>query len=240
MKQIAVVVPLIPLIACSHAPQVEQPAVATKPPALRCCVMQDLSGSIAETRTPRLTEAELRSLLGLVMARGGEVAFGIIQDRSDRPLLRLAVGEPPPPPPPEPANPLYRRRWKAQRADAERARQAWDGEQQDRVAAFLKEIAARLEGPLARSTDVCGAIRRCDLMLGEPSTSPVIRYMLLVTDGEHNLRRSVCPETVADTTRLLLVNGSGLQGIVERYRPLRFEAVSAAVKYIQEDTIREP
>jgi len=30
------------------------------------------------------------------------------------------------------------------------------------------------------------------------------------------------------------VNGSAVQGIVERYQPIRFESIEAAIKYIKE------
>lgn len=236
MKHATLLLSLILLLGCSRTRQAQQPAPAAKPPTLRCCVMQDLSGSIAETRTPRITEAELRQLAELVMARGGELAFGVIQDRSDRPLVRLTVGEPPPPAPPEPHNPLYRRRWEQQRAEAEGARRAWEAEQQKRAAAFLQQVQARLEAPLAPYTDVCGAIRRCDLMLAEPSRQSATGFLLLSSDGQHNVRRSECPPSLAAQARVLLVNGAGLEGIVERYRPARFESIGAAIKFIKESS----
>lgn len=231
MNQAALLLSMIILLGC-HAPRVQRPAPMAKR-VLRCCVMQDLSGSIAETRTPRITEAELRQLVELVMTRGGELAFGLIQDQSDRPLVRLEVEQPPPPAPPEPHNPLYRRRWERQRAEAEGARRAWEAEQQKRAASFLQQVQGRLQAPLAPYSDICGALRRCDLMLAEPSGDSATGFLLLISDGQHNVR-SECPASLAAQARLLLVNGSGVQGIVERYRPLRFESIGAAIKFIKE------
>lgn len=227
---------LIVMTSCtSPGPQPPEPARDPKPAAVRCCVMQDLSGSIQGTRTPTITEPELRALLDFIAARSGDLGFGIIQERSDRTLVRVVASEPPPPAPPEPHNPLYRPKWQQQRAEAERARQAWEAERKTREEAFLQEVKARLKAPLSRSTDVCGAVRRCNLMLAEPTSSATIKFFILVSDGQHNIKRELCPEALAGDIRLLLVNGSGVQGILKRYKPVRFESFTAAIRYIQEN-----
>jgi hypothetical protein len=234
MKAFAIAPILIILAGCTASEQAHPPAQDPSPALLRVCVMQDLSGSIVETRTPRISQAELKALTELVKARGGELGFGIIQEQSDRGLVRFAVDERPAPPPPEPHNPLYRPRWEQQRQQAEAERNRWEAQMKLKEQGFLKEAQARLASPLARRTDVCGAIRRCDLMLAEPCPAGTLRFLMLVTDGLHNVRGSACPESLAANTRLLLVNGSGVQGIVERYQPIRFESIEAGIKYIKE------
>jgi len=235
MKELAIAgILLITLAGCNTTEQAHPPAQHAGPAPLRVCLMQDLSGSIVETRTPRISQAELKALTELVKARGGELGFGIIQEQSDRGLVRFAVDERPAPPPPEPHNPLYRPRWEQQRQQAEAERNRWEAQMKLKEQGFLKEAQARLASPLARRTDVCGAIRRCDLMLAEPCPAGTLRFLMLVTDGLHNVRGSACPESLAANTRLLLVNGSAVQGIVERYQPIRFESIEAAIRFIKE------
>jgi len=235
MKKLVITAILITLAACNSTEQTQPPAEDPGPAPLRACVMQDLTGSIVETRTPRITEGDLRALIDLIKDRGGELGLGIIQERSDRGLVRFAVDERPAAPPPEPHNPLYRPRWERERQQAEAERNRWEAGLNTKVEAFLKEAHARLQARLAGATDVCGAIRRCDLMLAEPSKPETISFLVLISDGQHNVRRSACPESLTENARLLLVNGSDVQGIVEKYQPTRFESIAAAIKYIKEE-----
>jgi hypothetical protein len=234
MKKLVITAILITLAACTSTEQAQPPAEDPGPAPLRVCLMQDLSGSIVETRTPRITEPDLKALTNLIKDRGGELGFGVIQEQSDRGLARFVVDENPAPPPPEPHNPLYRPRWERELQQAEAERNRWEADMKNREEGFLKEAQARLASPLARRTDVCGAIRRCDLMLAEPCPAGTLRFLVLISDGLHNVRGSDCPESLAANTRLLLVNGSAVQGIVERYQPTRFESIEAAIKYIKE------
>jgi hypothetical protein len=234
MKELAIAAILITLAGCTATEQAQPPAHDPGPAPLRVCVMQDLSGSIVETRTPRITESDLKALTNLIKDRGGELGFGVIQEQSDRGLARFVVDENPAPPPPEPHNPLYRPRWERERQQAEAERNRWEADLKTRVGAFLKEAQGRLEARLAGATDVCGAIRRCDLMLAEPSKPDTINFLVLISDGQHNVRRSACPGSLAANGRLLLVNGSAVQGVVEQYEPTRFESIEAAIRYIKE------
>lgn len=235
MKRIVTIVSTVALLSCGRPtppPAAEAQATATARP-LRCCIMQDLSGSIADNRVPRITPAELQELAGMLSESGGELGFGILQEQSDRTLVRLAVEQAPPPPPPRPQNPLDLELWERERQKAEQARLAWQAEQQRRTEAFLRQAEARMQGKLAQRSDVCGAIRRCELMLAEPTPADSLRVLMLVSDGLHNVRDSACPERLAPQTTLLLINGSGLQGVVEAYRPLRFESFTAAIRHLR-------
>jgi hypothetical protein len=234
IRKLAIVATLIPLVNCAAADPAQRASGDPSPAPLRICVLQDLTGSIVDTRTPKIADSELRALIDLIKERGGELGFGVIQERSDRGLARLAVGDPPAPPPPKRRNPWYLETWERARQQAEAARQRWEEDLETRVEAFVREVQSRLEAPLARATDVCGALRRGDLMLAEPSPADTQRFLVVISDGQHNVRRSTCPDSLAANARLLLVNGSAVQGLVERYEPTRFESIAAAIAFIQE------
>jgi hypothetical protein len=71
-------------------------------------------------------------------------------------------------------------------------------------------------------------------MLAEPVSHATEDFMLLVTDGLHNVRQSPCPDALRSSARMIVVNGEGLMGILESYKPVRFEAVDAAIRYIRD------
>jgi hypothetical protein len=195
--------------------------------------MQDLSGSIAENRVPKITRAQLEGLLDTVLKHGGELGFGVVQEQSDRTLVRFSVEELPPPLPPKPHNPLYQERWKRERQQAEQAWASWEADHRKKAETFLLEAEARMQARLSRTTDICGAIRRCDLMLAEPAPRETLRVLLLVSDGLHNVRKSTCPSSLAPGTTVLLVNGAGLQGVVQPYEPTSFESIEAVIKHLK-------
>lgn len=210
------------------------PSQAPEPrPRVRICLMQDRSGSIHQTRTATITAEDLAALVAIVRERGGELALGIIGERGDLPLLRLPIEPPPPPPSPPPRNPIKRRKWEEERRKYESKRQAWEETIKAREEAFMKEAEERLQAKLSRISDVCGGIRRCDLMLAEPYGAPTVDFMVLVTDGLHNVRGSACPETLNSQARVLLVNGAATTGAVERYKPMRLESVKSAIQFIK-------
>lgn len=210
----------------SRAPQ---PASGAKP-HVRLCIIQDTSGSILQTRTVILRpEEHIRPLLKLVTRRGGEVGFTIVAERSDKPLARFPATEPLEPEPKPPGNPLLRSRWTV---EVLRPWQTRSQELEKRVLRFLDEVKARLKGPLASKSDVCGAVRRCDLMLAEPYSRPATRTMLVVSDGLHNVRTSRCPVPLLSQAQVIVVNGEGELGVLKLYRPIRFESPGPAVEYI--------
>ncbi|MDR7442890.1 MAG: hypothetical protein QN153_12130 [Armatimonadota bacterium] len=220
-------------VACGVAPS-QPPREEPRRPPLRLCVMQDLSGSIRRTRTVVLTPEDLRALAEVVKARTGELGFGIIGERSDQPLERLPLLEPPPEPPGRPpTNPLLQEAWRRRKRHYDEALEAYDRRVQQRVEAFVQAAGERLQRPKAPVTDVCGAIRRCDLMLAEPFPGPVENVMVLITDGLHNVRSSPCPEALASKARVLLVNGEGTLGVVQRYNPIRFESPGAVLRFLR-------
>jgi len=216
--------------------------LAAGPPAqVRICFLQDKSGSIRQTRTETLRPEQARLLAELIDRRGGEFAFGVIAERSDRPLLRLSFEPRPPEPekPTPPKNPWLRKRFEETEMVLWRRRKAeWDQAMQERrkrIDAFLQEVQSRLEGPLAPKSDVCGGIRRCDLFLAEPYGQPTLDFLLVVSDGLHNVPSSPCPKDLRSQARLILVNGEGLLGVLEPYRPIRFEAFDPAVDFIRRE-----
>ncbi len=208
-------------------------------PRLRLVILQDVTGSMKEAHTQPITVEELQAAIELIRSRGGELGFGLIGEQSDRSLLRLAIEPPPvaPPEPSEPSNPLRRPRWQREHQEWEQARQRneqrWKEETEKRKQAFLAEAQRRLEAPVAGRSDICGGIRRGDLMLAEPFSGGHIAFLMLITDGLHNVRGSDCPKTLSSSARLLLVNGAGILGVVGKYKPTRFESVRAALEFIR-------
>jgi len=209
------------------------PDAARKPvpsKGLRLCVIQDRTGSIRQTRTVTLKPEHLDALLDILKGRGGEIGLGLVAERSDLPLLRRAI-EPLPPRPEPPKNPLVKKYWE------ETELRKWEAERDRREAeirAFRAEALERLKAPLAPRSDVCGALRRCDLMLSEPFPHPTDALMLFVSDGRHNVRESPCPEKLRSQAPILLVNGEGLLGALEPYGPRLFESVEAALRFLRE------
>jgi hypothetical protein len=204
-------------------------------PAVRICVLQDMSGSIQQTRTEILKPDQLRRLAQVINQRGGEIAFGLIAEQSDRPLLRLPL-DIIPPEPEKPKNPLLQKQFEKKKAE-------WNQKMQDRrtrIDQFAQEVQSRMGGPLSKKTDVCGGIRRCDLFLAEPYGRPSLDFLLVVSDGLHNVRSSPCPEALRSRARLLLVNGEGLQGVLSPYRPTPFEAIDPAVEFIRREVEKNP
>src|SRR5262249_23059300 len=95
--------------ATAAAAEVESKGPATP---LRISVIQDKSLSTGETRTPQLLISDLDPLVELLGQTGGELAVGIIHDRSNLGFIRLRIDSPPDEPvtPAKATNPLERRK----------------------------------------------------------------------------------------------------------------------------------
>jgi len=223
-------------------PQLQDAVQMQEDPArpIRICLVQDLSGSIEQTGIRRMNREALEALVALVQSRSGELAFGLIRETSNRPLERLRIDELPPAAPkmpPEPKNLLMRRSWQEQvealQQQYEATRKAYEERIAPRVEAFLQRAVAMLQGATAKRTDVCGAIRRCDVFLAEMYPEKADAFMMLITDGLHSVRSSRCPDQLSSKAQVVLVTGGDSAGVVERYGPLRFEAVEAAVEFLR-------
>lgn len=202
-------------------------------------VFQDKTGSANHTRTEQFSEEDLVRLLSLVCRGGGWLTFGLISDNSNDRLLRLTVEPPPPAPVPDalPPNPLAAadvgtRNHKAQYA-YQSALKGWHDTADGNIGLFFEDAMALLQRPSDYPrTDVVQALMRGSLALNEPTTGPEPhRWWVLASDGEDTVHRKGLPNVVPG--RLLLVNGAGRTGILPAFNPLRFEAVSAAIDYLE-------
>lgn len=174
---------------------------------------------------------------------GGEVAIGLIRDRSDAPLVRLLV-------PPPPAAPVFRTLPQnvfaaaaaRRRDDAERARydarlRTWRAENSARMSAFASAVAPLLaEANDAPQTDIRSALLRCDLFLAEPTTFavPPKNAIVFLSDGIETVSDGDLPP-LRSGAQILLVNGTGSEGALARLHPIRFEALEAALRFLAEE-----
>lgn len=236
MKRLSVlVVAAVTFSACTKAPT---PSASPVTP-VRVCAIQDRSDSTRWTRTATLQSEQLRKMSEIVQQRGGEIGFGLIGEQSDRPLARLSLLEPRPTEPQKPRNPIKQRSWEEDRKRYEEALSAYQARVRKKIDGFLEEADRRMQGAVQMKSDVCGAIRRCDLMLSEPFSPQAKSFLFLVTDGLHNVRSSACPTKLASEATVLLVNGSGELGVVEQYNPTRFESVDAALNFLHGSGIHQ-
>ncbi|HEX8155139.1 MAG TPA: hypothetical protein VF698_18550, partial [Thermoanaerobaculia bacterium] len=209
---------------------------------LRAAALLDGTASRDEARISASLD-DLTPLFDRLRVSGGEIGFGRITDDSDLPLIRCYVPEPPEPPtfPPPPsgnvfANANLRKREDTERKKYEAKRRAWEADANARIDAFIAAITPILTAPpTAPRTDIVAAIARGDLMIAEPSPfrRPAQTAIVIITDGYHNAT-TASTLTLRSNTQVVIVNGIGSLGILEKLtpRPLRFESTAAAVRYI--------
>lgn len=214
---------------------------AIVPAPVKIVVMQDKSGSVTETRTQQLNEDHLRQLAEVVLARGGELAFGLIRGESNLSLLRMQLTEPPLAPelPTADGSRLVRIQKEKAHEEARSKYDAvyaiWRDEALHEIQAFMKAAKAQLERPAsARKTDIHGAVLRADLFLAESDlvwSQPTHRYALFVSDGIDTSKKQ--PIDPVSGAQFILVNGAASIGSLEALAPERFESASAAINYIR-------
>jgi hypothetical protein len=208
---------------------------------LRIVLIQDKSLSVTLTRTPQLQTAHLEPLLELMGDCGGELAVGVIHDRSNLSFVRLRIDpapQEPPPSSPKAGNPLERRKqetvFKKQREEFEIQQQDWLDDMQKRIDAFQKASEPVLAMPAnARRSPVWDAVNRAELFLSETEAGRTVephRYAVFVTDGLDDVKSHPVP--VQSGTRILMVNGSGQLGSLAVLKPQPFESIESAVRFI--------
>jgi len=96
---------------------------------------------------------------------------------------------------------------------------------------------------LASRTDIWAALERAELYLQEPVSGfsrPPRRWLLAITDGEHTAPGPKRTHTLDAATTLVLVNADGRLGELASLAPQRFESLSAAVRWIVEESLQNP
>lgn len=230
---------LPPASAPAEAPQTRSRSL------LKIVIMQDKSGSTATTRTQQLTVNDLEPLLEILGTQGeSDLGVAIINDNSDRPLLRVRIPVPPEPPTATPedsqeGNPfdrLYENEEDKPDAVFDKQVQHWKTLRNDRLAAFRAAAEPLLAQKAQGLTDIEGALARADQMLAEEELHWKVDqrhlYLLLITDGIPTVRR--LRTKLKSTPTVLMVNGSGSVGALARLNPLRFESPQRAIQYIRD------
>lgn len=228
------------LAGCGTPPAQGMSTPAVKAvPQLKIAIFDDKSGSTEHTRVQLMTVEVIEPLLGLLDRRGGELAYGIISDRSNKGLVRIVIPEPPV----EPVEPDSRQNpflLAEERAVYEK-RMAEYQEAMDRrktvvvrqLTSFREQVGKMTSLPRnAARTDIWGAVRRLELYMNEPLTSkmPPHRYAIFATDG---LDTTGAPKPRFESgTTLVVVNGSASLGAMEELRPLRFESLESSIAYV--------
>lgn len=231
----------------SRSPQAEfamTEVKAARPQPVKICVFLDKSGSANQTRVEQIRREELASLVALLRQTGGALAFGLIRDNSNLPLLRLSIDPPP-------IAPFLSKQGKnvfqgsLDRAEHQKEmsrfsvkHRQWEEEMDRRVHAFMEKIEPILRQRAdARRTDIWGAVRRADLFLGEDDAvwgGPTKRFIIFISDGQDNVRMPAVTE-MKSGPRMIVVNASGSVGSLEPFNPARFElfeSVEAAFNHI--------
>lgn len=212
----------------------------SRPPVKIVCQI-DKTGSGSAMGVVQPTPESFASLIGLIGKTGGELAVGLICDRSNRPLIRLRVEQPSQPDEVQIDRTLNPFEQEQQRVAAEEKRRSPEWKRKElQQAQLIEEFKAKLRDLLSRPanaarTDIWGAVRRSELFLNEPEAWRLAahRYAVFITDGIDNVygRVGAMPDT-----KLILVNSAGSVGALEVLKPLRFESQEAAFRYI---TVRE-
>jgi hypothetical protein len=216
-----------------------QGASETVQAPLRAIVDIDESRSMFSARVPRVSSSALAPLFERLENTGGELAVGLIRDRSDAPLLRLFVPAPPQPLVDRvmPRNvfgaAIAKKREEAERSRYALQRQVWHADAEARVNAFAGALAQHLERePDAARTDIRSALVRANLFLAEPTTfdHPAKNIVLLITDGIDNVNADP-PPMFSAPAEILLVNGNGTVAYLAPLHPVRFESLDAALRF---------
>jgi len=225
------------------APVVEASGPAAPPAPVRVAVLVDKTASTSWTRVPVVSAEDFEQFLALLTRRGGELAVGLIRDRSNRGLLRLRIL--PPPAAPQPPNPHQNPFLLAEALAAYETRSRehrdhvalWRREVERRLAVFRAQLGELLETKAdATRSDIWGALHRVELFLNEPHNSASgtpHNWILLVSDGEDNVRR---PRVVLRSgARLLVINSSATIGVLQDLEPLGFESFPAAAAFLLQE-----
>lgn len=213
---------------------------------LRIAVIQDKSLSTGTTRTPQLKIDDLGLVLQLLKAHGGELAFGVIHDRSNSSFARLRIDPGPTEPvaPEKAENPLERRKqhvaFTARRSEFNSQRDEWDRETELRIDEFHRSLAPILSMKVdATHSPVWDAVKRAELFLSETDSSNTAiptRYCVLITDGIDDV--GARPVPMSNGTTILIVNGSAELGSLVVVKPKAFESIESAFRYIASKELR--
>lgn len=219
-----------------------QPPILEHSVPVKIALFQDKSGSTGWTRTPQLTDSTLKIILDLVKERSGELAFGLLRDRSNKGLVRLRIDGRPA----QPAKPTKTRRvyqdaramgqYRKEEAEYDAALATWQADTDRRVAAFTSDLRPLLDQPSdSRCTSIWEAVARGDLYLSEDDASwptKPAKWAIYVTDGIHNCGPGRTA-SLKSGAGLIVINGEAQTGSLGPLQPKVFESIESAFRYLQ-------
>jgi hypothetical protein len=203
-------------------------------------VSQDKTGSAEVNPTPQLRNSDLSPLYAALRCGGGEIGLNLITSNVSQNLERLRV-EPPPVAPVSPGNdpnPLVMAEkmasFKTDRERYEVVMRFWNARTEQAIESFQQRIKRALNTPARfKRTDFNGSIAALTLFLNEPRPGwegRMRRFYLVVSDAQDNVHSR--PLSVCADARFLIVFGGEAPAPLKTFKPIRFEAIEPAVRYI--------
>ena len=216
---------------------------------LKVCVIQDKSTSGISYGTPNMKYIQLLPILGAVDKRAGEMAYGLIQGESNKPLFRYYAPELPPKPvlDIEGLDPKGKR--KALHVHKIKLA-SWFKKRSERSEYLeIKRHSFQLESKedmelefFASSSDIFGALHRCLLYLGEITpelSSNPAKYVVFISDNEHSGSSEPPVKKLPADVKLIIVNGRRWPGSLKHLSFTAFEGIDSAFRFVLSDSKNE-
>lgn len=144
-------------------------------------VAYDVSGSTVQQRLAPLAVGDIDQIVSVLKRRGGILAFGLIDQDSFDPLVRLEIIQ------------------KRGRLDERALQNARNEDAVKRFRAVLEPLFAKPRN--AARTDINGSMDRFNLFFREPGIpAEADRILLILSDGEDTTRRMRGPSFPGDVT----------------------------------------
>lgn len=208
---------------------------------LRIVVIYDISGSMQKAYVDTLKVQDLDILVKLIKTNGGELAFGLLKENSNRPLIRLPIEAPPIRPTfSTQSNNVFEKLLQNNEnknilSKYIRDSLDWVANVDPQINEFKTKVQTILDQhKTAVKSDVWNAVLRCDIFLSEPDDiwgKKASRYAILISDGIHNSGgKHRIPQN--PNIEWIIVNGIGSVGALCVLKPKIFESPRAAFEYI--------
>lgn len=205
--------------------------------------LTDVTGTAPQTRTKQLTVEDFMPVINRLKKTGGELGVGLINEKSDKPLLRLRIEIPPV----EPAKPTEEGdvdalaeqmdKYQSEKQDFDKRFSEWKTETNNQTELFLIELKRLLDRPpTAQRSAVSAAIERGDLFLSENDPDfpkeTTKKFILLNSDCQNNVGKSRVQ--LKSKAQIIVVNGVGSLGYLANLEPKPdlYESFDGAVRII--------
>jgi hypothetical protein len=233
-----------PIVAVSPTPIISKTLLRT----LHIAIGLDRTGSKANNKVPDMTLAQIRTLAEGLQQRGGDLRITTICSDSDKAMLRLNFDppiQPPTAPTSEKADNVFENaqlqektntkqaQFQTVKAEFDRQQQAKTATDKAKIVSFLQQVAPLLNQPATcQASDMIGIVQRSDLFLQErqPAGSDNPRkVMFLVTDGQDTASKAQQVPELQSKAEVVVISGGQGAGIFEPLKPVKFDAIDAAI-----------